>query len=114
VELAHQLCRPHGPYSKSQVARALGIAGGTLYFKGKQAGKDKAVADRSKVRGCFALRKRTRHILALAFDYHMRADLVISTIEMIAFSVPGMIWQSDQGSQYGAEQTCNALLRKGA
>lgn len=71
------------------------------------------LADRTKVRGCFALRKRTRHILALAFDYHMRADLVISTIEMIAFSVPGMIWQSDQGSQYGAEQTCNALLRKG-
>ncbi len=58
-------------------------------------------------------RKRTRHILALAFDYSMRADLVVSTIEMVTFSVPGMIWQSDQGSQYGAEQTCNALLRKG-
>jgi putative transposase len=71
------------------------------------------LADRTKVRGCLALRKRTRHILALAFDYHMRADLVIATIEMIAFSVPGMIWHSDQGSQYGAEQTCNALLRKG-
>jgi putative transposase len=196
VELAHQLCRPHGPYSKSQVARALGIARGTLYFKGKQAGKDKAVAtaieqwheqddtmghrklavllktgknrvkrvmkkygiaarrkkkryvypgktnsvvpnrlrdektpadveivfsdifevhlaDRTKVRGCFALRKHTRHILALAFDYHMRADLVVSTIEMIAFSVPGMIWHSDQGRKSGAEQTCNALLRKG-
>src|SRR5579859_3746020 len=55
------------------------------------------LADRTKVRGCFALRKRTRHILALAFDYHMRADLVVSTIEMIAFSVPGMIWHSDQG-----------------
>jgi putative transposase len=196
VELAHQLCRPHGPYSKSQVARALGIARGTLYLKGKQAGKDKAVAtaieqwheqddtmghrklavllktgknrikrvmkkygisarrkkkryvypgktnsvvpnrlrdeqtpaeaeivfsdifevqlaDRTKVRGCFALRKRTRHMLALAFDYSMRADLVVSTIELVTFSVPGMIWHSDQGSQYGAEQTRNALLRKG-
>jgi putative transposase len=185
VELAHQLCRPHGPYSKSQVARALGMARGTLYRKGNQAGKDKAVAiaieqwheqdatmghrklavllkmgknrvkrvmkkygiaarrnkkhymypgkanivvpnrlrdeitpadaeivfsdifevhlaDRTKVRGCFALRKRTRHILALAFDYRMQADLVVSTIEMVAFSVPGMIWHSDQGSQYGA------------
>jgi transposase InsO family protein len=71
------------------------------------------LADRTKVRGCFALRKRTRHILGLAFDYSMRADLVVSTIEMVAFSVPGMIWHSDQGSQYGAEQTCNALLRKG-
>ena len=71
------------------------------------------LADRTKVRGCFALRKRTRHILALAFDYSMRADLVVSTIEMVAFSVPGMIWHSDQGSQYGAEQTCNALVRQG-
>lgn len=44
VELAHQLCRPHGPYAKSQVARALRIARGTLYFKGKQAQKDKEVA----------------------------------------------------------------------
>jgi hypothetical protein len=52
-------------------------------------------------------------ILALAFDYSMRADLMVSTIEMVTFSVPGMIWQSDQGRQYGAEQTCNTLLRKG-
>ena len=71
------------------------------------------LADRTKVRGCFALRKRTRHILALAYDYSMRADLVVSTIEMIAFSVPGMIWHSDQGRKSGAEQTRNALLRKG-
>jgi len=44
VELAHQLCQPHGPYSKSQVARALEIARGTLYLKGKQGLKDKKVA----------------------------------------------------------------------
>ena len=43
----------------------------------------------------------------------MRADLVVSTIEMVAFSVPGMIWHSDQGRKSGAEQTRNALLRKG-
>ena len=71
------------------------------------------LADQTKVRGSVALRKRTRHMLALAFDYSMCADLVISTIEMVFFSVPGMIWQSDQGSQYGAEQTRNALFRKG-
>jgi putative transposase len=71
------------------------------------------LADRTKVRGCFALWKRTRHILALAFDYSMRADLVVSTIEMVEFSVPGTIWHSDQGSQYGAEQTRAVLLRKG-
>jgi putative transposase len=71
------------------------------------------LADRTKVRGCFALWKRTRHILALAFDYSMRADLVVSTIEMVEFCVPGTIWHSDQGSQYGAEQTRAVLLRKG-
>jgi transposase InsO family protein len=71
------------------------------------------LADRTKVRGCFALWKRTRHCLSLAFDYQMRADLVVSTIELVEFSVPGTIFHSDQGSQYGAEQTRTALLRKG-
>src|SRR5207248_6668335 len=71
------------------------------------------LADRTKVRGCFALWKRTRHCLSLAFDYQMRADLVVSTIELVAFSVPGTIFHSDQGSQYGAEQTRTALLLKG-
>ncbi len=71
------------------------------------------LADRTRVRGCFALCKRSRHILALAFDYSMRAALVVSTIEMLHFPVPGTIWHSDQGSQYGAEQTRSALLEKG-
>lgn len=198
MEVAHQLCQPNGPYSKSQVARALGLARGTLYWQGKQAKKDKQVAvvieewhekddtlghrklavllkmgknrvkrvmkkygiaarrkrkkyvypgktssvvpnllrdpqqgegqekevvfsdifevplaDRTKVRGCFALCKRTRHILALAFDYSMHAELVVSTINLVQFPVPGTIFHSDQGSQYGAEQTRAALLEKG-
>jgi transposase InsO family protein len=199
VELAHQLCQSNSPYSKSQVARALGIARGTLYLQGKQAKKDKQVAiaietwhetddtlghrklaallkmgknrvkrvmkkyglaarrkrkkyiypgkassivpnllretkdqetqerqevvfsdifevslaDKTKVRGCFALWKRTRHILALAFDYRMQAELVVSTINQVPFSVPGAIFHSDQGSQYGAEQTRAALIEKG-
>src|SRR5260370_19768515 len=71
------------------------------------------LADRTKVRGCFALWKRTRHCLSLAFEYKMRADLVVATIELVQFSVPGMIFHSDQGSQYGAEQTRTALLTKG-
>ena len=71
------------------------------------------LADRTKVRGCFALWKRTRHSLALAFDDSMRADLVVSTIELMEFAVVGTICQSDQGSQYGAEQTRAVLLRKG-
>jgi len=213
------MCRPHGPYAKSQVARALDLARGTLYLRRKQARKDKAVAvaieewheqddtmghrklavllcmgknrvkrvmkkygiaarrkkkryvypgkasnvapnllresqknvknvtdvssensknvtdvtdvfqstsevvfsdifevslvDRTKVRGCFALWKRTRHILSLAFDYSMRAELVVSTIQQMRFDVPGSIFHSDQGSQYGAEQTRAALLEKG-
>lgn len=49
------------------------------------------LADRTKVRGCFALYKRTRHILALAFDYSMQAELVVSTIKQVQFSVPRAI-----------------------
>lgn len=71
------------------------------------------LADRSKMRGCFALWKRTRHILALTFDYRMQAALVVSTVRSLQYCVPGMIWHSDQGSQYGAEQTRLALLEQG-
>lgn len=42
--MANLLCVPNGPYSKSQVARALGIARGSLYTRSKQAIKDKRVA----------------------------------------------------------------------
>jgi len=71
------------------------------------------LADGSRVRGCFALRKRTRQVLGMAFDYHMRADLVTATIQTMSFEVPGSIWHSDQGKQYGAEQTRHMLLQKG-
>lgn len=196
MELAHQLCRPNGPYSTSQVARALGLARGTLYLHSKQAVKDKQVAiaieqwhelddtlghrklavllgmgknrvkrvmrkygliarrkrkkyiypgkasvvapnlirgletsltpevvfsdifevrlaDGTHVRGCFALWKRTRHIVGMAFDYGMQASLVLNTINMLTFTVPGTIWHSDQGKQYGAEATRKLLLEKG-
>jgi putative transposase len=196
VELAHQLMAPHGPYSKSQVVRALAFARGSLYLQRKQPRKDKQVAvaieqwhelddtlghrklavllgmgknrvnrimhkygitarrkkkryvypgktdqvapnlvrelepdssteivfsdifevqlaDRTRVRGCFALWKRTRHILALAFDYRMQAELVVKTIEMVPFEVPAAIFHSDQGKQYGAAQTRKLLLEKG-
>ena len=182
MELAHHLSRPNGPYPKSQVARALGLAQGTLYLHSKQAVKDKRVAvaiegwhelddtlghrklavllgmgknrvkrvmhkygltarrkckkyvspgkasqvapnlvrsleaessqdvvfsdifevrlaDGTRVRGCFAWWKRTRHILGLAFDYGMPAGLVVTTIQMLTFAVPGAIWHSDQGKQ---------------
>jgi putative transposase len=196
VELAHQVLAPNGPYSKSQVARALECARGSLYLLRKRPHQDKQVAvaisqwhelddtlghrklavllgmghnrvnrimhkygitarrkrkkyvypgktsevapnlvkeleqgsstevvfsdifevqlaDRTRVRGCFALWKRTRHILALAFDYRMQAELVTTTINMIPFEVPGAIFHSDQGKQYGAQQTRTLLLEKG-
>jgi len=196
VELAAHLMPPNGPYTKSQIARALGFHRASFYWQSRQARKDKAVAvaieaqherddtlghrklavllqmgknrvkrvmrkygitarrkkkryvypgkaahiapnlvrelkedadsevlfsdifelqlaDGSKVRGCFALWKRTRHILALTFDYRMQAELVVSTVRSLQFSIPGMIWHSDQGSQYGAEQTRAALLEQG-
>lgn len=196
MELAHQLSRPNGPYPKSQVARALGVAQATLYLHSKQAAKDKWVAvaieqwhemddtlghrklavllgmgknrvkrvmhkyglvarrkrkkylypgkasqvapnlvrgleaestqevvfsdifevrlaDGTRVRGCFALWKRTRHILGLAFDYGMPASLVVSTVQMLQFAASGAIWHSDQGKQYGAEATRKVLLEQG-
>ncbi len=196
MELAHQLTAPHGPYSKSQVARALSFARGSLYLQRTRPLKDKQVAvaieqwyelddtlghrklavllgmgknrinrimhkygisarrkkkryvypgktdptvpnlvrelepdssteivfsdifevqlaDRTRIRGCFALWKRTRHILALAFDYRMQAELVITTIKMVPFEVPGAIFHSDQGKQYGAAQTRTLLLERG-
>lgn len=44
MELATQLSKPKGPYPKSQVTRALGIARGTLYGSSKRAIKDDQVA----------------------------------------------------------------------
>lgn len=71
------------------------------------------LANGTGVRGCFALRHRTRQVLGIAFAYHMRADLVTDTIEIMAFEVPGSIWHSDQGKQYGARETRSLLLQKG-
>lgn len=182
MELAHQVIAPNGPYSKSQVARALGFARAGYYRLSRQALKDKKIAvaieeqyerddtlghrklavllhignnrakrgmkkygitarrkkkrygypgkaatmapnlvrqqhkeastdvvfsdifeislaDGSRVRGCFALWRRTRHILALACDDRLKAELVVATIQMLPFAVPGTIWHSDQGSQ---------------
>ena len=71
------------------------------------------LADGTRVRGCFALRHRTRQVLGIAFDYHMRANLVTDAIETMTFEVPGSIWHSDQGKQYGAGETRQLLLQKG-
>jgi putative transposase len=69
--------------------------------------------DGTRVRGCFALKKETRQILSLIFDYSMRADLVVTTIRRIDVVDPESIWHSDQGKQYGAGVTVAALLDRG-
>ncbi len=61
------------------------------------------LADGTRVRGCFALWKRTRHILGLAFEYHMRAELVAQALQTVSFDVPDAIFHSDQGKQFGAQ-----------
>jgi putative transposase len=71
------------------------------------------LADGTRVRGCFALKKETRQILSLIFDYSMRADLVVTTIKRIDLVDMNSIWHSDQGKQYGAGITIAALLEKG-
>jgi putative transposase len=71
------------------------------------------LADGTKIRGCFALKKETRQILSLIFDYSMRADLVVTTIKRIDLVDFKSIWHSDQGKQYGAGITIAALLEKG-
>lgn len=43
----------------------------------------------------------------------MWADLVTGAIQTMSFEVPGSIWHSDQGKQYGAVQTRSLLLQKG-
>jgi putative transposase len=71
------------------------------------------LADRTKVRGGFTLWKRTRHILGLAFEYHMRTELVTAALQTLSFEVPEAIFHSDQGKQFGAQATRQLLLEKG-
>lgn len=72
------------------------------------------LADGSVVRGCFALRKSTRQVLSLIFDYSMGAALVVETIREVKVIGRGkIIWHSDQGKQYGAGQTIEMLVDKG-
>lgn len=71
------------------------------------------LADGTRVRGCFALKKDTRQILSLIFDYSMKADLVVTTIQRIDVVDPESIWHTDQGKQYGAGATIAALLKRG-
>jgi transposase InsO family protein len=69
--------------------------------------------DGSVVRGCFALLKQTRQILSMIFDYGIKATLVQATITNIHWQDDLYIWHSDQGRQYGAEDTISLVIEKG-
>ncbi|MBI2590234.1 transposase [Candidatus Berkelbacteria bacterium] len=71
------------------------------------------LADGSRLRGCFALRKDTRQILSLVFDYGMSQELVDSVIEHLDSQAMVTIFHSDQGKQYGAHKTITQLFEKG-
>lgn len=69
--------------------------------------------DGSILKGCFALFKQTRQILSLMFDYSMKQTLVHNTIKNMEEQDNRYIWHSDQGKQYGAEQTLQLLYDNG-
>src|SRR5215469_6519283 len=70
-------------------------------------------ADGTRVRGCFALRHRTRQVLLIAFDDHMRADLVSDVTPTMAASVPGGMWQSEEPhTLWGGPDPLLALAKK--
>lgn len=71
------------------------------------------LADGSRLRGCFALRKDTRQILSLIFDYGMSQQLVQAVIQHLDSREFLAIFHSDQGKQYGARATISQLLEKG-
>lgn len=67
----------------------------------------------SQEKGVKSTSMQANQILSLIFDYSMKADLVVTTIERIDFVDTESIWHSDQGKQYGAGITIAALLEKG-
>jgi len=69
--------------------------------------------DGSKIRGCFVIHYKTRQVLSLVFDYGMPAELVVRAIERVDFIDPLTLFHSDQGKQYGAKKTFEALTTKG-
>lgn len=71
------------------------------------------LADGSRLRGSFALRKDTRQILSLVFDYAMGQELVQAVIDHLDSQELLALFHSDQGKQYGAKLTAKMLLEKG-
>jgi putative transposase len=71
------------------------------------------LGDGSWVYCCFIMRKKTRQILSFCYSWGMRAELVadsVKRIDMVAdLSNTEVIFHSDQGKQYGAKVTLDAI-----
>lgn len=67
------------------------------------------LADGTRVRGCFALRHRTREVLGIAFDYHMRADLVVdpSKPSRLRFLIPSGIATKASSMELRRRASCS-------
>ena len=52
--------------------------------------------DHRKLAARFRTRKNRIRRVLIAFDYHMRADLVTDATPTMAFELPGSIWQSEE------------------
>lgn len=70
------------------------------------------LADRTKVRGCFTLWKRTRHILGLAFEYHMRAELVTAALQPWPLTCQRPFFIAIKGSSLGQSLPVSSCWRK--
>ena len=74
------------------------------------------LADRSWVYCCFIIRKKTRQVLSFCYSWGMRAELVaeslkgIRRIDTADLSSSDVIFHSDQGKQYGAGITIDAVV----
>lgn len=65
-----------------------------------------SLIDSSIVYGCFVLKKDTRQITGLAFDYSKDAGLITDALSQSSkFIKRGGVFHSDQGKQYGASLT---------
>lgn len=71
------------------------------------------LTDGSWVYCCFIMRKKTRQILSFCYSWSMQADLVASSIHRVDLvtdlSDTEIILHSDQGKQYGAKITIEAI-----
>ena len=71
------------------------------------------LGDGSRVYCCFIMRKKTRQILSFCYSWGMRAELVADSVKRLDLVTDltdtEVIFHSDQGKQYGAKVTLDAI-----